>query len=265
MLEATYTVRRLLGGVDIVSYAGLLHVAAAFLYDTAAAYCDPKRIPSLGSLMNDLNSMPGGLTDDDRRVIMREILGLGKAVVVLGDAQLAARPRDFNAHIERLLAGRADPLSALDTLWVFSGYFTKGKRFPTKLQPPASVSTHTLGERSAPTLKEQAEVINGLLRSLIRAFPPDRKPTVRAEALRSELESLWGDVPLAKRREIVRQLAIDLQRVAELVVIIAEQGNAKVLEHNNNQARKLDEARQQPRTTLDFYRLIHGYFKARTR
>ncbi len=263
-LDATYTLRRMTDGVDIVSYADFLHTTAEFLHDTAAAYCDPKRLPSLGSIMNDLDSMAGGLTDDDRRVIMREILGLGKAIVVLGDVQLAARPRDFNTHIEHLLAGRNDPLSALDALWVLGGYFTKGKRYTLKLQPPSSVSTHTLGERSAPMLKEQAEVINGVLRSLIRALPPDRKVTVRAEALRGELESLWGDVPLAKRREIVRQLAIDLQRVAELVVIIAEQGSAKVLE-DNSLARKLEEARQQPRTPLEFYRLVYGYFKARTR
>jgi hypothetical protein len=263
-LEATYYLKRLMDGVDILHYADLLHAAADFLYDTASAYADPKRMPSLGSLMNDLDSMPGGLTDDDRRMIMRELLGMGRAVVVLGDFQIANRPRDPNKHVENLLAGKADPISALDVLWVMSGYFTKGKRYPVKLQPPSGVSTHTLGERSAPTLKEEVEVTNGLLRSAIRAFPPDKRVTVRASAIRAELESLWGDTPLSKRRETVRNLAIDLQRLSELVVIITEQGNAKALE-DNSLARRLDENKQQPKNTLEFYRFIHGYFKARTR
>lgn len=262
-LEATFAVRRMMGGVDLLNYAEFLHVTGDFLYDTAAAYSDPKRLPSLGSLMNDLDSMPGGLTDDDRRVIMRELLGLGRAIVVLGDFQIANRPRD-GKHIENLLAGKADPVSALDVFWVMGGYLTKGKRYPLKLKPPSGVSTHTLGERSAPTLKEQVEIINGLLRSLIRAFPPDRRVSVQARAIRGELESLWGDLPLAKRREIVRNLAINFQRVAELVVIITEQGNAKALE-DNTLGRKLDESRQQPRSTLEFYRFVHGYFKMRTR
>ncbi|MBI5668323.1 MAG: hypothetical protein HZC41_09975 [Chloroflexi bacterium] len=262
-LEATFAVRRMMGGVDLPTYAEFLHITGDFLYDTAAAYSDPKRLPTLGSLMNDLDSMPGGLTDDDRRAIMRELLGLGRAIVVLGDFQLANRPRD-GKQIENLLAGKADPVSALDVFWVMGGYLTKGKRYPLRLKPPSSVSTHTLGERSAPTLKEQVEIINGLLRSLIRAFPPDRRVSVRAAAIRNELESLWGDLPLAKRREIVRNLAINFQRVAELVVIITEQGNAKALD-DNTLGRKLDESRQQPRNTLEFYRFVHGYFKQRTR
>jgi hypothetical protein len=214
--------------------------------------------------MNDLDSMPGGLTDDDRRMIMRDLLGLGRALVVLGDFQAANRPRDFDKHIENLLAGKADPISALDVLWVMSGYFTKGKRYPLKLKPPASISPHTLGERSAPMLKEQVEIINGLLRSAIRAFPPDKRVAIRTAAIRSELESLWGNIPLSKRRENVRALAIDLQRTPELVIHIAEQGSAKALE-DTGLARKLDENKQQPKNTLEFYRFMHGYFKARTR
>ncbi|NWG16435.1 MAG: hypothetical protein HXY41_07345 [Chloroflexi bacterium] len=263
-LEATYALKRLMDDVDLLSYASYLHIAADFLYDTASAYCEPKRIPSLGSLMNDLDSMTGGLTDDDRRLIMRDLLGLGRALLVLGDFQIANRPRDFDKHIENLLAGKADPISALDVLYVMSGYFTKGKRYPLKLKPPASISPHTLGERSAPTLKEHVEIINGLLRSAIRAFPPDKRVTIRAAAIREELESLWGNIPLSKRRENVRDLAIDLQRVPELVVQIAAQGSAKALE-DSGLARKLDENKQQPKNTIEFYRFIHGYFKARTR
>lgn len=263
-LEATYAVKRLMDDIDLLSYAEFLHTTADFLYDTASAYCDSKRIPSLGSLMNDLDSMPGGLTDDDRKLIMRDLLGLGRALLVLGDFQIANRPRDFNKHIENLLAGKTEPVSALDVLWVMSGYFTKGKRYPLKLQPPSGVSTHVLGERSAPMLKEQTEVVNGLLRGAIRAFPPDRRVTVRASAIREELESLWGDIPLSKRRETVRALALDLQRVAELVTVITEAGSAKAME-DSSLARKLDKNEQQPRNTLELYRFIHGYFKSRTR
>jgi hypothetical protein len=111
-------------------------------------------------------------------------------------------------------------------------------------------------------LKEQVTVINALLRHLIRAFPPDRPVGLTAAAVRGELESLWGGVPLLNQREIVRDLAGDLQRVAELGALIVETGTAKAVE-DGPLSRKLEEFKQQPKNTLEFYRLVYGYFRTR--
>jgi hypothetical protein len=86
-----------------------------------------------------------------------------------------------------------------------------------------------------------------------------------ARALRAELDSLWGDISLHRQRELVRNLAIDFQRVAELIPIIEEHGNIKALDEDSGIGRKLDEAKQRPSNTLEFYRFVHGYFKTRAR
>jgi hypothetical protein len=261
-LEGTYALKRMMDGVGLAEYAEFLRISAEFLHDTALAYINKDRAPTVGAILNNLESMPGGLTDEDRKVVVRELLGLGKAILVLGDHARANRPREMSKHIDALLAGKTNPVTALDVFYVMSGYLTKGKRYNLKLESLAKA--HPLGERGAPSLRDDSQISNGLLRGAVRAFSPDRRIVINAEVLRQEMESLWGAIPLGKQREIVRQLAKDLQRVAELTALIAEQGNEKALE-DSTLARRLEEGKQQPRNTLEFYRLIAGYFKARIR
>jgi hypothetical protein len=261
-LEATYALKKLMDSVDLVSYAEFLHITAEFLQQTALAYVDKSKIPSVGALMNNLDSMGGGLTDAERRVIAQEMLGLGRAVIVLGDQHRANAPRDAEKHIDGLLNGTANPTSVLDVFWILGGYLTKGKRYPLKLERLTSV--HALGERSAPMLKDESQIINSLLRGALRAFPPDKKITLTTEAIRAEMDSLWGAIPLVKQREIVRDLAVDFQRTAELTAIIAGMGGDKAME-DTGAARKLEENTAQPKNPLELYRFVSGYFKARAK
>jgi hypothetical protein len=264
-LEATFTIKQMMGGVDMDDYAEFLHTTAEFLYETALAYVEKSQIPSIGALMNNLDSMTGGLTDDDRRLISREVLDLGRAIPVLGEQYRTTRPRDVDSHINQLLEGKTAPLNALDALRIMGGYFSKGKRFPLKMEPKATLSVQPLGERSAPMLKDQSQVINGTLRSLMRAFPRGRQVLLGARAIRGELDSLWGEISLHRQRELVRNLAIDFQRTSELIAHIAEHGNAKALDDGNSLGRKLEENKQRPANTLELYRFVSGYFKLRTK
>ncbi|MCB9457295.1 MAG: hypothetical protein H6671_15020 [Anaerolineaceae bacterium] len=262
MLEATYALKRLADDLNLRDYAEFLHLTAAFLYDTALAYADKNTIPSIGALHNDLDSLGGALRDDDRQAIAQELIGMGRAVLLLGDQRQANKPRDLDRHIDYLLEGKAEPNCILDVFFILGGYLTKGKRYPLKLQTQAGI--HPLAERSAPMLKDEVQVVNRLLRSAIAAFPPDKRMTVTAQSLRDEMESLWGDIPLADQREIVRDLAIDFQKVGSLPAIIAEGGTGKAME-DSGLARKLEENKQQPKNTLEFYRFVSGYFKERMR
>ncbi len=257
-LEATYAVKRLMGGVDFVDYADLLHVSAELLHDTTLAYVDKNEIPTLGALVNAMQSLSGGLNNDDRTVITREILALGRSIVVLADQYRVKSPRDLDKHIERLLKGADDPQSGLDVLRLFGGYFAKGKRYNTKLD---RATHHPFSERSAPMVRDETQIANHLLRSVIETFPPDKDVNMKSKALLDEIESLWGNIPLEQQREVVRTLAIDYQRLSDLVVQIATQGDAKVVE-NSSQGRRLDKGKQQPKSTLEFYRYTYGYFKS---
>jgi hypothetical protein len=212
--------------------------------------------------MNDLDSLSGGLSNAERQTIATEMIGLGKAIIVLADQQKANAPRDRDKHIDALVIGKADPTSVLDVFWIMGGYFTKGKRYNNKLERPASV--RALGDRSAPMLKDESQIINGVLRGALRAFPPDKKITLNADAIRLEMDSLWGEISLIKQREIVRDLAVDLQRVADLTATIVAMGGDKALE-DNTAARKLEQNDQQPKNPLEMYRFVSGYFKLRVK
>lgn len=257
-LDATYLFNRLFGGMDLEDYAAFLHVVAEFAQDTMISYASKDNIPTQGALKNTLQSMTGGVTEDERRTIARNLLAAARAMVVLGKQQQKHLSRDREQQIKDLLAGKANPQSALDVLFVLGGYFAKGRRYELKLQR----TTHfPLGERSAPMLLDETEVVHHVLRALIQAFPPDKEVRLTASAIRGEIESLWAEISLHQQRQIVRDLAIDLQRVAELVGMIATAGDERALE-KGGLADKLDLGKQQPKSTLEFYRYIHGYFKS---
>ena len=258
-LEATYAMKRLLGGVDFVDYAEFIHITGEFLQDTAMSYIDKTNVPTLGALMNTMQSLTGGISDTERQNIARGMLALGRAIVVLGDQHRHHAPRgDSDKHIENLLAGKADPHSGLEVLYVIGGYFAKGRRFLVKYDRP---SVYPLRERSAPMVRDEAEIVNQLLRGLIQTFPPDQEVKMTAEALRGEIESLWGAISLHQQREVVRALAIDFQRVAELTLYISEHGDDKALV-DTTLGNRLDAGKLQPKSTLEFYRYVHGYFRS---
>jgi hypothetical protein len=262
-LEATYFIKKLMGGVDLVDYADFIHITAEFLNDTMRAYADKNRYPQISGIIGDLQSMPGGLTDDDRRLIASEVLSVGQTIIALYNQFRNNRARNLEDHIDKLLEGSAQPQNALDVLRTMGGYFAKGKRFRIKLDQEAH--SHPLGERSSTMLKDEVQIVTGVLRGALEAFPPTRKVTTPISVIRAEIESLWGDISLHQQREIVRNLATDLQRVPDLVVMIAEKGDAKVVEADSSAGRSLDSLKQRPKSTLEYYRFVYGYYKSRAR
>lgn len=258
-MEATIALKWLLDGMNLYEYAQMLHRAAEFLHDTAAAYSDKTRLPTSGAVLGNLNSMPGNLSDEECNTVATDCIGLGRVTLVLGDHARQTRPRDAERFVDMLLVGQVAPVTPLDAFWAMGGYLTKGKRYPLRME---RVLKHPLGERDIRALRDDLNITNHLLRAALRAFPPDKKLTISVESIRGAMDSLWGEVPLAQQREIVRDLAIDLQRIAALPAIIAADGNVKALE-DGSMARKLEEGKQQPKNTLELYRYVAGFFRAR--
>jgi hypothetical protein len=256
-LEATYQIKRLMSGINFDDYSQFLHLTAELLESTARAYMDKNNPPTLGALVNAVQSLSGGLMDEESNAIAAAVLGMGQCIAALGEDYRSRAPRDVEKHIDSLLKGETDPRCALDVLWVMGGYFAKGRRYRLRMR----AVPHPLGERSAPALKEDAEISQQLLRGVLQAFPPDKEMNVTTEAIRGEVDSLWGLLDEAMRRDRVRDLAIDLQRVAQLVAYISENGDARVVQVNAAAGRKLDDGKTQPRSTLEFYRYLYGYFK----
>lgn len=258
--ETSYAMRRLFDNIDLIEYAEFLHITAEYLYDTTLAYADKSKIPTVGALMNSLDSLGGGLSSDDRILLANELNAVGKALLELGKPW-QSRSREIDQHIENLLQGRKDPTTALDVLWVVAGYLARGKRQPLKMH--RILTQHVFGDRPAPRVLDETRITNAVLESALTAFPPNHKITLSAESIRNEMDSLWGDINIEKQRAIVRDLMTDLQRVGELCYLIASSGNPKATE-DGSFARKLEEGSQQPKSTLEMYRFVSGYFRARS-
>ena len=253
-LEATYAIKRVMAGVDFIDYAHFLRTTAELLEHTGLAYADRNNLPTLGALVNAMQALGGGLMDDESKAIASAVLGMGRSVVVLGDQYRARIPRDADRYINSLLAGETNPRSGLDVLWIMGGYFAKGKRYRMKMNH----TRHPLGERSAPMLKDEAEISEQLLRGIVQAFPPDKDVRITAEAIRGEIESLWGVIDEDQRKSMVRDLALNFQRIVQLVAHIEANGDPRALQKGSMQ--KLEEGKQQPKNTLEFYRYVYGYF-----
>lgn len=258
-LEATHLVRTFMGGVDIVTYNEYVHETAQFLQDTAQAYDDQRLAPSVGGLMNDLDSLTGGLGNEDRLAIARDVVAFGEAVVLLGNHHKSAKGAREAQAVGQLLAGKIEPRSALDIFRAMGGYLSKGRRANIdlfKMPHP-----HPFQDRSAPKLKNDLQLGNRVLRGALRAINPKKTVGISIEALHSEIDSLWGEISLHQQRQIVNDLSTDLQRIAELTAHVADKGGREALQEDNGRGRALESGRERPKTALEFYRYVAGYFK----
>lgn len=256
-LEVTYTLKRFMAGRDLSDYTARIHAAAEFLKDSAAAFVDKSHHPLIGDLIGALQGMAGSIAHDERRPTGEQVLTVGRAIVALDRQFRAHAPRSLDQHIDHLLEGRVDPHSALDVFRAMGGYFARGKRLYLRLEPTPG----PFADRSAPHLQEDIEFAHEVLSSAAHTFPADKPVRLTAAELRAELDSIWSDVNAEQQRRLARTLAADLQRVPELAAIIAESGDAKALE-GGGLGDKLDASRQPPRSTLEFYRFLYGYWKS---
>lgn len=262
-LWATYALRQMMDGEDVAGYALLAHITTALLRDTAVVYVDKREAPGLKSLLGDLDSLVGGLTDDDRDVLARTMLALGRAIDALGSRQKETRPRDFEGHVQALAGGRMQPRQALDVLRLLAGRLAGGQQPPAVIAQAAT--THPFGDRAAPSLLLEARVALRVLSSLLKAFPQRRLAALTPETLRAELDSLMETLSAAERRRLTPELAADFAALPELIWHIYDNGDSRALADAGGLARKLDSNRHKPESTLELYRFVHGYFLQRIR
>jgi hypothetical protein len=262
-LEATHAIRRLMGGEELGDYAYSLHTVAQFLYDTGLTYVDKNNLPNAPALLSDLDSLNGGLNDAERKVITNALLDIIRVSGTLGDQHRKIHPRETDNEIDALLRGEGTARSVFDILRVMGGYFARGRRMTARTDRLAT--NHPLADRSAPILMRELQQISRLLKAAMRAFLTEADIALSAKAIQGEMESLWGDIALYERRMLVRDLAIDLERIPELILIITEKVDAKALLDNGGISKKLDSNKQRPENTLAFYRFMYGYFQSRIR
>ena len=164
-----------------------------------------------------------------------------------------------------LIDGKGSASTIFDIFRVMGGYFARGRRLSARTDKVSG--NHPLADRSAPVLMREVNQIARLLKNALRTFPPNTpRIAITAEAIIGELESLWSDIALHERRTLVRDLAIDLQRIAELTLMMTERVDVKGLQDSSNGlTRKIDANRHRPENAMEFYRFVYGYFHSRVK
>ncbi len=254
-LQATYFLNRLIPDADLLHFSQMVQAGTLLLYDTAAPFAD-RSVPNASDIIAGFNAMPGTLSREERRELMRALLGSAKAVVQLHQVSRAQRKAD-----PKLLAtGEADPSSVLDVLRVIGGYCAGDKVLVLQMQPP--VSAFPLGTRSLAVLLRELESLRTLLTLLLKAFPKDRAVGIESEAIRGEVDSLLALLDAEGQSMARRALGSDLQRFVDLVTLIASSGDARVVMEDGNAAiKRLESGKQRPRSALEFYRMAYGFFR----
>jgi hypothetical protein len=259
-LEVTDFMRVFMGRVDIIEFAHRVRTTVAFLYDTAAFYAGISELPKTGLLLNIMDSLPGGLAAVERRALAENALELGQAVVALSKGYRARRSRDEERYITELLRGATDPRSAVDIWRVMGGHLADGRRVNTRL---GAASETPLAGRSSRLLLDEVTLSADLLGQVADSLPVGKSVRVSAEDVRSDVESMWSELEADWQHETLRSLGTDLQRLADLVVLIEASGDARAVE-DSGLARRIDTGKHRPRSALEFYRFIYGYYLSRS-
>lgn len=259
-LEATYILRVMMQDVSLSHYIQQVATLAAFIQDPADAY-NSKAIPTQGALLNDLDSLPGGLTDTDKRTLAAQIILAGRAICHLGVVHGKVRNVDNDKRIEQLLNGEDHPLSVLEIMRVMSGYVGKGKRhmadFGGLQQNP-----HPLPRRTATSFLDEVKTAQSLLQAMIEATP-DASRRLSAKSIHDELASLIQLMPSAEQRALLPTFAEDLQRIVEFIPHIVAKGNPRIFD-DNGQGKRLEQNKARPVNVLEFYRFVSGYYLQRS-
>jgi hypothetical protein len=253
ILETTLLVRQIMNGHDLETYAGQVRVVARFLEDTASHYVESRSVPQTADLEKALNLMQGTFSTEERRFFTRNMLGMARALIGLYQQHRGQHGKRATG----LLKAELDPASTLDVLRVIAGYCAQGRRYNLRLQPPEKPLP--LSNRNRKQLNDEVSTAFSYFSATGRALSGAIPGGITAQGIRDEIESMIPLVSDLNRREVIRVLATDLQKVVDLIEIIAENGDAKALE-DSSLARKLDSGRQRPRSTLEYYRYLHGYF-----
>ena len=261
-LQATALMREMMGPVDLMELAQEIQLAAAMFTDVAAVYHTDKEIPPVHRLKRDLDSMTGGLSEQDRNQVADNLHNIMRQVFELGRDR--ARKRGRTTTDEQVVEGKVMPQSGLELLLFMGGHFVRPLHRLLPLDLTRESMAHVFGDRSAAMFLRETSAVTRLLGSLQATFPENSTHEMTPEALRSEIDSLWNSLSLYNQRRIQEDLATDCQQLAQVIALIADEGNERILA-DSGQGRQLENGTRQPRKALEALRWIQGYFARKHR
>ena len=257
-LEVTVTLREVMGGLPIEAYAGRVRQAVEFLEECAAAYLNPRNPPSIHMLTGSMSAFSGSMPADDRRRLSAQALDLGRTIVDLGRQYRAVRGRNEASRITQLMSGEEEPRCALDALRVMSSGMAAGLRYKSGLK----ARPYPFEGWSAQQFAETFDAASAVLSDLLAALPGGHSFNLSLSEIRDELASILAGSRSDAQRASIEELALDVQRLADVVARIEADGDARAIESGSFLGRKLDAGKQRPRSVLEFLRLVYTYYRS---
>jgi hypothetical protein len=254
-LRATTLMRQAIGGPDLVQFAEAVHTAAQLLIDLATVYHTNKELPPPHRLRRDLDQMTGNLSEPERQRVAQNILEITRGVVDLGRNR--AQKRGTPAVEDLLIQGKIAPQNGVDLLRFVGGHFARQQTVPLSMQ--REEMAHIFGTRSAAMFLRETDIITRLLGNLQTAFERIDAAQVTPAALAAELDSLWSTLSLYNQRRLREQYAQDCQQLGEVIGIMSDRANDRILS-DGSIGHQLETGQRQPRTAIETLRWIHGYF-----
>lgn len=256
-LEMSAITNLLTSQSDFITYAGAVNVTAELLQELIETYAAGSTPPSLADLSAVLKNINYSLDHIGRGQFAQHLKQMAQAIVLLGEQNLHATGTRSLRINEAMLEGKENPRCALDVLRIISGYLTKGRALRTVIPP----------SRSTPFRNNRPEELLGhtgiaqeVLQGLVLAFPPEQPPKWNVTELRDEVESIVRVLPPTEASIALKRIAVDYQRIADMVVMIVRDGDPSVIDENSKLGKRMDSQNVQPRSTLEMMRFIYSYF-----
>ncbi len=220
--------------------------------DLAAIYHTDKEVPPIHRLRHDLDTMTGGLSEQDRTQVADNFLNIIRQVYHLGRAR-----SNKGGKSDQLVHGQATPQGGVDLLRFIGGHFARHQTVPLNLK--REEMGHIFGTRSAAMILRETNAITRLLNGLQVAFEQQDPSQLSSQVLAAELNSLWDSLSLFNQRQIQEPFARGCQQLADVIGVMADSANDRIVS-DGGLARQLETGQRQPRTSLETLRWIHGYF-----
>ncbi len=254
MLRATVLMSIVTGGQPFLRWTEDLSITVELLTDIMSGYVR-KPYPTLHHLRSDLDTMSGGITEQERQEIAQDIFLMARQVYDLGTNR--GKGRDRAGFEQKVITGKVAPRSGVDVLLWIGGNLADGQVIRTELERESI--HHVLGPRSITQLIDELHVVLRTLDDLHQAFDSNMASGLTLDAFVTEVDSLWKSVGEYDQIRLQMDIASDAQTLALLLARIADEGDARALT-DHNIGRGLELAKREPQTALEAMRLIYGYF-----
>lgn len=252
-LATSLLMRQFMDHQPLLDYIDSIQLCSNFLLLSSGLYTDSKNLPESRAIVDALNRLSGALSPEQRAQLARSTRALGMSIILLGKQYRSARPRDEKRYLDAVLKGETNPRAVVDIFRIMSGYFSRGRRLQTNITPVQQ----PLEGYTMLSLEATLTASERLLVAAQRVFPPNQPLKIRPDAIQGEMRSLIRSEPV--EADVLREFAIHLQQLADLIIMTEANGDAAAFD-DSNLARRIDSGKHQPRSVLEFLRLLHAYF-----